>query len=314
MQDTLQPRCLECADVCASAGLRWCHRFPPIMANVPAVDEPEQFRRNIHVVLCQPRNPLNIGAAARAVSNFGCGNMRLVSPFDLAFREAVSAVGGAQVLRDAQVFDTVPEAIADCRLVVGTTAVGNRELQHVLQRMEAAGPELRRSAQNAPVALLFGSEKFGLTNEEMSHCHWLAHIPTSPETPSMNLGQAVAICLYEVMRETGLGLQWPHQRPMRASDSEQITEMLLASASGKRVHQPDCGALAGAESPAFSAAGNTAEPRCAVAARHAPADSMEVPAIGGSLGLVASHPALGAVWAWGWHRTQVSRPQHGFAH
>ena len=197
------------------------------MANVPAVDEPEQFRRNIHVVLCQPRNPLNIGAAARAVSNFGCGNMRLVSPFDLAFREAVSAVGGAQVLRDAQVFDTVPEAIADCQLVVGTTAVGNRELQHVLQRMEAAGPELRRSAQNAPVALLFGSEKFGLTNEEMSHCHWLAHIPTSPETPSMNLGQAVAICLYEVVRETGLGLQWPHQRPMRASDSEQITEMLL---------------------------------------------------------------------------------------
>ncbi len=179
------------------------------------------------MVLCQPRNPLNIGAAARAVSNFGCGEMRLVDPFDLAFREAVSAVGGAQVLRDAKVFTTVAEAVADCALVIGTTAVGNRELQHHLVRMEAAGPELQAASQRAPVAILFGSEKFGLTNEEMSHCHWLAHIATSPETPSMNLGQAVALCLYEAVRETGHTPNWPLHVPLRANDAEQITRMLL---------------------------------------------------------------------------------------
>ena len=185
------------------------------------------MRSNIHVVLCQPRNPLNIGAAARAVSNFGCGEMRLVDPFDLAFREAVSAVGGAQVLRDAKVFPTVAEAVADCSLVVGTTAVGNRELQHHLMRIEAAGAELNAAAANAPLAILFGSEKFGLTNDEMSHCHWMAHIPTSAETPSMNLGQAVAICLYEVVRDAAQKPDWPKRRPIQANDAEQMTRMLL---------------------------------------------------------------------------------------
>ena len=179
------------------------------------------------MVLCQPRNPLNIGAAARAVSNFGCGEMRLVDPFDLAFREAVSAVGGAQVLQDAKVFANVAEAVADCELVVGTTAIGNRELQHHLMRIEAAGPQLQAAVDRAPVAILFGSEKFGLTNDEISHCHWLAHIPTSPETPSMNLGQAVAVCLYEAVRETGVKAEWPVHRGLRANDAEQITRMLL---------------------------------------------------------------------------------------
>ena len=185
------------------------------------------FRTNLHVVLCQPRNPLNIGAAARAVSNFGCGGLRLVDPFDLAFREAVSAVGGAQVLRDAVVFGSVAEAVADCGLVVGTTAVGHRELQHPLISMEQAGPDLRNAAEAGPIALLFGSEKFGLTNDEMSYCHWLTQIPTSPETPSMNLGQAVAVCLYEVIREQPTQPEWPPHGPMGGADAEQLTVMLL---------------------------------------------------------------------------------------
>ncbi len=184
-------------------------------------------RSNLHVVLCQPRNPLNIGAAARAVANFGCGEMRLVDPFDLAFREAVSAVGGAQVLRDAKVFPTVAEAVADCTLVVGTTAIGHRVLEHPLVRLEAAGPELHRAAQFAPVALLFGSEKFGLTNHEISYCHSLAHITTNPETPSMNLGQAVAVCLYEVVREAPAESVPPERKSISGNDAEQMTRMLL---------------------------------------------------------------------------------------
>ncbi|MCU1262521.1 MAG: tRNA/rRNA methyltransferase (SpoU) [Bryobacterales bacterium] len=186
------------------------------------------MRDNVRVVLCQPRNPLNIGAAARAISNFGCSVLRLVDPFDLAFREAVSAVGGAPVLRAAEVFGTVAEAVADCSLVVGTTAVGHRELQHPIQRLEAAGPVLRAAASSAPVAILFGSEKFGLTNDEMSHCHWLMRIPTSDQTPSMNLGQAVAVCLYEIVRESSVAMRVPVHKAVRAADSEQMTQMLLA--------------------------------------------------------------------------------------
>lgn len=187
----------------------------------------DAFRSHVHVVLCQPRNPLNIGAAARAVANFACGGLRLVTPFDLAFREAVSAVGGAQVLRDARVFENIAEAVSDCGLVVGTTAVGHRELQHPLRSIEQAGPALRDAAMSGPLALLFGSEKFGLTNDELSHCHWLTHIATSPETPSMNLGQAVAVCLHEVVREQMPAPLPPHGKPMGGADAEQLTVMLL---------------------------------------------------------------------------------------
>ena len=190
------------------------------------MQERELNRSNLRVVLCQPRNPLNIGAAARAIANFGCNVLRLVDPYDAAFREAVSAVGGAPVLQAAEVYTKVADAVADCSLVVGTTSVGNRELQHPLQRLEAAGPLIRATTATAPVAILFGSEKFGLTNEEMSHCHWLMRIPTVEDTPSMNLGQAVAVSLYELVRESQEA-RWPGKKKMRASDAEQLSKMLL---------------------------------------------------------------------------------------
>jgi TrmH family RNA methyltransferase len=183
-------------------------------------------RDNLRVVLCQPRNPLNIGAAARAIANFGCSVLRLVDPYDAAFREAVSEVGGAPVLQAAEVYPQIAEAVADCELVVGTTSVGHRQLHHPLQRLEAAGPLIRAASASGPVAILFGSEKFGLTNEEMSHCHWLMRIPTVEDTPSMNLGQAVAVSLYEVIRESQ-ETRWPGKQRMRASDAEQLSKMLL---------------------------------------------------------------------------------------
>lgn len=182
--------------------------------------------RNIRVVLCQPRNPLNIGAAARAISNFGGEDLRLVDPYDAAFREAVSAVGGAAVLQSAKVFSSISEALSDCSLVIGTTSVGHRELQHPLQRLDAMGPLIRSTALQSPVAIVFGSEKFGLTNDEMSHCHWLMRIPTTENTPSMNLGQSVAVCLYEVIRESETPT-WPVPKEMRGTDAEQLTRMLL---------------------------------------------------------------------------------------
>ncbi len=166
---------------------------------------------NLRIVLVDTRNPLNIGAAARAVSNFGFSHFRLVHPYDVAFQGARSAVGAAKILESAQVYETLSEAIADCTLVVGTTAVGHRELHLPLRRLEAgarlirkhlAQKQKRAASTAAKVALLFGSEKFGLSNEDLSQCHWLMRIPTREEHISMNLGQAVAICLYELIRDS----------------------------------------------------------------------------------------------------------------
>ena len=153
---------------------------------------------NLRVVLVAVRNSLNIGAVARAMSNFGAMQLRVVNPYEAAWREAKSAVGAAELLARAEECATVAEAVADCSLVVGTTAVGNRELRQPLWSLPEAGPAIRERLKTSNVALLFGSEKWGLSNESLSYCHWLLRIPTREEHRSMNLGQAVAVCLYEL--------------------------------------------------------------------------------------------------------------------
>jgi TrmH family RNA methyltransferase len=156
---------------------------------------------NLRVVLVAVRNPLNIGAVARAMSNFGAMQLRVVNPYEEAWREAKSAVGAADLLARAEECATVAAAVADCSLVVGTTAVGNREVRQPLWSLPEAGPAIRERLEKSRVALLFGSEKWGLSNESLSYCHWLLRIPTREEHRSMNLGQAVAVCLYELGRE-----------------------------------------------------------------------------------------------------------------
>src|SRR5579862_2172681 len=158
----------------------------------------------LRIVLVAARNPLNIGAAARAMSNFGFSRLRVVVPYEAAFREARSAVGASAVLSNAEEYETVAEAVADCTLVVGTTAVRHRELQHPLRRLEYGARLIRKRMQTSRVALLFGSEKYGLSRKDLSHCHWLMRIPTREEHISMNLGQAVAVCLYELIRDDRL--------------------------------------------------------------------------------------------------------------
>jgi TrmH family RNA methyltransferase len=162
-----------------------------------------EFDRLCVVLVCT-RNPLNIGAAARAMSNLGFSRLRVVNPYEASFREARSAVGAAPLLARAEQYDSVAEAVADCSLVVGTTAAGNRELHQPLKLLAEGAPLIRKRLRaGARVALLFGSEKRGLANDDLSHCHWLMHIPTRKEHVSMNLGQAVAVCLYECAREAG---------------------------------------------------------------------------------------------------------------
>jgi TrmH family RNA methyltransferase len=174
------------------------------------------------VILVEPRNPLNIGAAARAMRNFGFRSLRLVNPYHVAYQEAKSAVHAQEILKSAKEYKTLAEAVADCSLVVGTTSLGHRELQHPLRTLEYGGRVLRKHLASASAALLFGSEKFGLSNEDLSYCHWLVRIGTSG---SMNLGQAVAVCLYELTRKTTASK--PEKRkPAKAQDLERLTQLL----------------------------------------------------------------------------------------
>lgn len=181
---------------------------------------------SLRVVLVSPRNPLNIGAAARAMSNFGVQHLRVVNPYEVAFREARSAKGGADVLTRAQEFSTVADAVADCSAVIGTTGLRRRELQHPLRRLEYGARLLQRELATGPVALMFGSEKFGLSNADLTHCHSLIRIPTREEHLSMNLGQAVAVCLYELARDPRAARQPEKRQPATAGDLERITEAL----------------------------------------------------------------------------------------
>jgi tRNA/rRNA methyltransferase len=180
------------------------------------------------VVLVAPRNPLNIGAAARAMSNFGFFHLRVVNPYEVAYAEARSAVNASHVLSQSQQYATVAEAVADCTLVVGTSAVGPRVPEHAVRRLEYGGRLIDEALENGPVALLFGSEKFGLSNDDLAICHWLLRIPTRGEHYSMNLGQSVAVCLYELIRSEAEEHRQPlAPRPAVAADVQRAGDLLL---------------------------------------------------------------------------------------
>jgi len=185
---------------------------------------------NLRVVLVDARNPLNIGAAARAMSNFGVRRLRVVNPYEVAFREARSAVGASALLAKAEEYVNVGDAVADCKLVVGTTAAGRRELQHRLLRLDGGGRLIKQQLKTGPVALLFGSERYGLSNEELSYCHWAMRIPTREEHGSMNLGQAVAVCLYELVRgqkATATKVAGKKKTSPTSGSVERLTQVLL---------------------------------------------------------------------------------------
>ncbi len=189
-------------------------------------------------MLVTPRNPLNIGAAARAMSNFGFRKLRLVNPYEPAFHEARSAVRARYILDEAQVHSSLAEAVADCDLVIGTTALGNRDLHIPLHRLESAGTSIRERLAGSSVALLFGSEKFGLSNEDLSFCHWALRIPTREEHGSMNLGQAVAICLYELSRsEEAAATPQFTATAASADEVERFTSLLLTVLNTVRIRR-----------------------------------------------------------------------------
>jgi tRNA/rRNA methyltransferase len=190
----------------------------------------EEQRGRVCVVLVRARNPNNIGAVARAMHGFGFADLRLVNDYSVGIETARSAVDASAILAQARQFASVPEAVADCSLVVGTTAVGERQHLHPLYTLPEGGVLLRSASASARVALLFGSEKTGLSNDALSHCHWLMTIPMH-QTPglrhaSMNLGQAAAVCLYELIRQTDAPPLNEPQPMATAEDLERVTELL----------------------------------------------------------------------------------------
>lgn len=209
----------------------------------------ETLLDRVVVVLVRARNPNNIGAAARAMHDFGFRHLRVVNDYAPPLETARSAVDASEILFQAKSFGTVNEATADCTLVVGTTAVGERALEHPVFALAEAAEKIQAEAAgaNARIALLFGSEKTGLSNEELSHCHWLLTIPMYEHKemrhPSMNLGQAVAVCLYELSqrRETpsALGVRERAQ----AGEVERFTALfrqMLEASEYTRRHPANC--------------------------------------------------------------------------
>ncbi len=176
-------------------------------------------REQVELVLVSPRNPLNIGAAARAMANFGFSRLTVVAPYAPHWREAQSAVGAPGLLAAAREASNLAEAVGDCTFVAGTGTLTHRKPeQPVIPLPELAPLLLRKLDSGAPgasvaqpvpkgrippegrVALVFGPEKHGLTRNDLALCHVLVEIPTDPRQPSMNLGQAVAVCLYDLTR------------------------------------------------------------------------------------------------------------------
>jgi tRNA/rRNA methyltransferase len=194
--------------------------------------ETEQDR--VVVVLVRARNPANIGAVARAMHDLGYSRLRVVNEYPVPFEAAKSAVDAASVLTAAGVFRSLADAVADCSLVLGTTAVGERVLEHPLYTLAEAVPLVRnrlRTDETATVALLFGSEKTGLSNDELSHCHALLTIPMNSRGDarhlSMNLGQAAAVCLYTLARtEVAAPPAAPAEPAADAAALERVTTML----------------------------------------------------------------------------------------
>lgn len=153
---------------------------------------------NIHIILVETSHSGNIGSAARAMKTMGLSALRLVAPKQEIDEQAIALSAGAKdLLENAEIYDDVDSAIADCQLVIGTSA-RLRHLQSSLIEPRACGEMAVKRAIEGRVAILFGRERVGLTNEELLKCHFHLNVPTNPEYGSLNLAMAVQIVSYEI--------------------------------------------------------------------------------------------------------------------
>jgi TrmH family RNA methyltransferase len=133
------------------------------------------------------------------MANFGFARLAVVAPYEPHWREARSAIGAEDLLQNARRTHSLEDAVADCTLVLGTGTLTRRKPEQPVVLLPALAPLVQEElARGGRVALVFGPEKRGLTRGDLALCHRLVEIPTHPRQPSMNLGQAVAVCLYEL--------------------------------------------------------------------------------------------------------------------
>ena len=173
------------------------------------------------IVLVRPRNPLNIGAAARAMRNFGLRDLAVVAAYEPVWQEARTVPGAAELLRHARVVPRLLDALEERTLVLGTSSLARRRPTRPTYSLSQLGSLARKRSAPDRLAILFGSEKTGLSNQDLSHCHGILRIPTEPGCPSMNLGQAVAVCCYELLR---VGAQ--SAKPLQSLPGAPIGELL----------------------------------------------------------------------------------------
>ncbi|MBT8132385.1 MAG: RNA methyltransferase [Gammaproteobacteria bacterium] len=180
---------------------------------------------NFRIVLIETSHPGNIGATARAMKTMGLHHLRLVRPKYFPHAEATARASGAEDLLDqATLYDNLPAAIADCVAVAGTSA---RLRTHHWPTRDARDSARRLSAKAAhgPVAIVFGRERSGLTNEELEHCQWLLNIPANPEYSSLNLAMAVQIAGYELrMADLALNRSTQDASTQKASTQKASTQ------------------------------------------------------------------------------------------
>ncbi len=138
------------------------------------------------------------------MANFGFSRLTVVAPYEPHWREAQSAVGAETILHSARKGETLADAVANCTFVLGTGTLTHRKPEQPVILLPSLVPVIHAElARKSRIALVFGSEKHGLTRDDLSLCHLLVEIPTDPSQPSMNLGQAVAVCLYELATRLG---------------------------------------------------------------------------------------------------------------
>ena len=139
------------------------------------------------------------------MANFGFSHLTVVSPYEPHWREARSAIGAPELLANARETATLAEAARDCTLVLGTGTLTHRKPEQPVIRLDQLAPRIARELDSdGTISIIFGPEKHGLTREDLSFCHALVEIPTDTRQPSMNLGQAAAVCLYELAARSGL--------------------------------------------------------------------------------------------------------------
>lgn len=183
----------------------------------------------VTIVLNQPQDPVNIGGVVRAMKNMGLARLHLVEPggFDPYRIEGVAHTG-LDVIRSARVFDDLADAVAEARLVIGSSARGRRARRTYVRPWEAASRIMEAAGRGEEVAVVFGREDRGLSNEDLDLCSRIVVIPTDPEHSSLNLAQAVLVVAYELARaaEIGGGLKEPRRSTSRATRS-QIEELVV---------------------------------------------------------------------------------------